>query len=85
MYLYGTALNFNFNSNSDIDFLVKFKPIDLSKYFENYMDFRESLKVLFGRVIDMVEEQTLKNPILINSIEKDKELIYGWANSKMAI
>ncbi len=29
MYLFGSALNSNFNSKSDIDFLVKFKPIDL--------------------------------------------------------
>lgn len=77
MYLFGSALNSNFNSESDIDFLVKFKPIDLAKYFENYMDFKENLKMLLGREIDLVEEQALKNPILINSIDKNKELIYG--------
>lgn len=77
MYLFGSALNSNFNSKSDIDFLVKFKPIDLTKYFENYMGFKEDLKKLLGREIDLVEQQTLKNPILINSIDKNKELIYG--------
>ena len=75
MYLFGSALNSNFTSKSDIDFLVKFKPIDLMQYFENYTNFKESLKVLFSREIDLVEEQTLKNPILISSIEKNKELI----------
>ena len=77
MYLFGSALNSNFSSKSDIDFLVKFKPIDLAKYFENYKDFKENLKKLLGREIDLVEQQTLKNPILINSIDKNKELIYG--------
>lgn len=77
MYLFGSALNTNFTSESDIDFLVKFKPIDLAKYFENYMDFKENLKKLFGREVDLVEEQALKNPILINSINKSKELVYG--------
>ena len=77
MYLFGSALNSNFNSNSDIDFLVKFKPIDLAKYFENYINFKENLKKLLGREIDLVEQQTLKNPILISSIEKNKQLIYG--------
>ena len=77
MYLFGSALNSNFNSKSDIDFLVKFKPIELAKYFENYMAFKENLKKLLGREIDLVEQQTLKNPILINSIDKNKELIYG--------
>ncbi|UGU15297.1 nucleotidyltransferase domain-containing protein [Sinomicrobium kalidii] len=77
MYLFGSALTSDFNSNSDIDFLVRFKPIDLINYFENYMAFKENLKKLLGREIDLVEEQTLKNPILINSINKNKELIYG--------
>ena len=77
MYLFGSALNSGFNSKSDLDFLVKFKPIDLAIYFENYMDFKENLKILLGREIDLIEEQTLKNPILINSIDKHKELIYG--------
>ncbi|MBD0724866.1 nucleotidyltransferase [Flavobacterium sp. L1I52] len=77
MYLFGSALNSNFNKKSDIDLLVKFKSIELSKYFDNYINFKERLEKLFGREVDLVEEQTLRNPILINSINKSKELIYG--------
>jgi hypothetical protein len=77
MYLFGSILNSNFNKDSDIDFLVKFKSIEISTYFDNYMDFKENLEKLFGREVDLVEEQTLRNPILINSINKSKELIYG--------
>lgn len=77
MYLFGSALNSNFNKESDIDLLVKFKSIELSMYFDNYMDLKERLEKLFGREVDLVEEQTLRNPILINSINKSKELIYG--------
>ena len=85
MYLFGSILNANFNKESDIDFLVKFKTIEISTYFDNYMDFKENLEKLFGREVDLVEEQTLRNPILINSINKSKELIYGWTNSEMAL
>jgi predicted nucleotidyltransferase len=77
MYLFGSALNANFNPNSDIDFLVKFKNMDLSNYFDNYLDLKDKLEDLFDRKVDLVEEQTLKNPILINSINKTKALIYG--------
>ena len=77
MYLFGSALNSNFNAKSDIDFLVKFKSIELKEYFDNYFDFKESLKNLVGREIDLVEEQTLRNPILIRSINRSKELVYG--------
>lgn len=77
LYLFGSATNDTFNDTSDIDFLVRFKKTDLNLYFENYMTFKEKLRKLFKRDIDLVEEQTLKNPILINSINKSKELIYG--------
>jgi predicted nucleotidyltransferase len=77
MYLFGSALTSNFNNESDIDFLVKFKSIELSQYFENYLSFKENLETLFGREVDLLEEQTLKNPILINSINRSKELVYG--------
>lgn len=77
LYMFGSALNSNFNLKSDIDFLVKFKPIDLAEYFENYINFKENITILLGRRIDLIEQQTLKNPILIDSINKNKELVYG--------
>jgi uncharacterized protein len=77
MYLFGSSLKSSFNEKSDIDLLVKFKQIELSKYFDNYINFKEKLESLFGREVDLIEEQTLKNPILIKSIDNSKELIYG--------
>jgi hypothetical protein len=77
MYLFGSALNSSFTAQSDVDLLVKFKQMDLAKYFQNYMELKENLESLFGRKVDLLEEQTLKNPILIKSINKSKELVYG--------
>lgn len=77
LYLFGSATGSAFSNNSDIDFLVKFRNIDLEKYFDNYMTLKEKLRNIFKRDVDLVEEQTLKNSILINSINKNKELIYG--------
>lgn len=77
LHLFGSATNAKFNSESDVDFLVRFNPIDLSEYFTNYITFKNSLKELLRRNIDLVEEQTLRNPVLINSINRSKELIYG--------
>jgi predicted nucleotidyltransferase len=77
MYLFGSALTSNYNSDSDIDLLVKFKNIELSEYFNNYFNLKENLISLFGRKVDLLEEQTLKNPILIKSINNSKQLVYG--------
>ena len=77
MYLFGSAVSNSFTDKSDIDFLVRFKISKISDYFINYMDFKENLENLFGRDIDLLEEQALKNPILIQSINRSKELVYG--------
>lgn len=77
LYLFGSATSDNFTDCSDIDFLVSFDNIDLRHYFDNYMSFKEKLGLLFKRQVDLIEAQNLKNPILINSINKNKALIYG--------
>ena len=77
MYLFGSALTADFNDESDVDFLVKFRTSDIEDYFINYLDFKENLTSLLGRDVDLLEEQSLKNPILIKSIDRSKELIYG--------
>lgn len=77
LYLFGSAATTKFNEESDIDFLVKFKSFDLKLYFLNYTALKTKLKNLLQREIDLVEEQTLKNPYLISSIEENKQLIYG--------
>ncbi|MBK5213130.1 MAG: nucleotidyltransferase domain-containing protein [Flavobacteriaceae bacterium] len=77
MYLFGSAVSDNFNQNSDVDFLVRFKKFDLAGYFDNYISFKEELSSLLQREVDLLEEQTLKNPVLIESIENSKQLIYG--------
>ncbi|AZQ61561.1 MULTISPECIES: nucleotidyltransferase family protein [Flammeovirga] len=77
LFLFGSAVTGSLKKDSDIDFLVRFKRGELSSYFENYMALKENLKLLFNRRIDLVEEQSLRNPIFINSINKQKELIYG--------
>ena len=77
MFLFGSALRNDFTEKSDIDFLVRFKTIDLAEYFTNYIDFKEELRNLLGREVDLLEEQTLKNPVLIRSINRSKKLVYG--------
>ena len=77
MYFFGSVLNPDFNEKSDIDLLVKFKKNELTEYFDNYNNFKEQLAILFGREVDLLEEQTLRNPILITSINNSKKLVYG--------
>ena len=85
MYVFGSILKDSFSSDSDIDFLVRFSNVDPIEYFDNYMDLKESLEKVFLRTIDLVEIQTIKNPILKSSIDRDKIILYGRENTEMAI
>ena len=85
LYVFGSILTDFFEDKSDIDFLVKFGEVDLYDYFDNYMDFKESLEKIFKKDIDLVEIQTIKNPILKRSINRNKTKIYGRTDSKMVV
>ena len=76
LYLFGSALTNQFSESSDIDFLVQFNQVDLLEYFDNYMDFKEQLELLFGRSVDLVENQAVKNPIFRRVIDREKQLVY---------
>jgi len=76
LYVFGSALTNQFNELSDIDLLVQFSQIDLLEYFDNYMDFKEELEALFGRSVDLIENQAIKNPIFRRVIDREKQLIY---------
>jgi hypothetical protein len=77
LYLFGSILGSSFNDKSDIDFLVRFKNIDLLKYADNYFDLKFSLENLLKRPVDLLEEQSLKNPFFLDAVNESKKLIYG--------
>jgi predicted nucleotidyltransferase len=77
LYLFGSAAKGTMTEGSDVDLLVKFKEMKTTEYFENFLVLKNELQGVFGRKIDLVELQTLKNPVLIDSINQSKELIYG--------
>jgi len=76
LYLFGSILTDKFNDLSDIDMLIQFSQIDVSEYFDNYMDLKEALEKLFQRDVDLVENQAIKNPIFRQVIEREKKMVY---------
>ncbi len=77
MYVFGSAVNGEFNNESDIDFLINFEEgISYSLYAENYFKLHHLLEKLFGRKIDLLTERSIKNPFFKKAIDETKELIY---------
>ena len=78
LYVFGSILTSRFNDDSDVDLLVNFTPeIDHNNYADNFLDFYHSLKMLFGREVDLVEETAIRNPFFKEELEETKHLIYG--------
>ena len=77
LYLFGSILTDQFNDESDIDMLIQFSAINLEDYFDNYMDFKEKLELLFERSVDLVENQAIKNPVFRKVVDREKQMIYG--------
>lgn len=77
MYAFGSVLNDSFSSHSDIDLLIAFDDnLTFEKYTDNYFELHYKLKDIFKRKIDLVTENSLSNPYFIDSINKNKKLIY---------
>ena len=77
LFVFGSVLTNRFNEKSDIDLVVNFDKDKVEDYFENYFDFKYALEEIFGRKVDLLEEQTIKNPYLKENIDTTKMLIYG--------
>ena len=76
LYIFGSVLSPRFSESSDIDFLVQFENIELLEYTDNYFDFKGNLEKLFGRDIDLLENQAIRNPIFRKILDRDKKLVY---------
>ena len=77
LYVFGSVLTNKFSEHSDIDMIVSFKKIPLENYADNYFDFKFTLEDVLQRPVDLLEEQSVKNPFFLQNLNKNKYLIYG--------
>ena len=77
LFVSGSVLTNRLSENSDVDLVVDFNKTEVSDYFDNFFDFKYALENLFGRKVDLLEEQTIKNPYLKKNADATKTLIYG--------
>ncbi|TCD10759.1 nucleotidyltransferase domain-containing protein [Pedobacter frigidisoli] len=72
-YLFGSAAKNKLKEDSDIDFLINFSDkSNFENYGNNYFDLLYALQDLLKRDVDLVAEETLSNPYLIESINQSK-------------
>jgi predicted nucleotidyltransferase len=86
LYLFGSALTVRFDeNNSDIDMLVETQDISPEEKGEHLIVLWEDLERLFNRKIDLLTENSLRNPYLEREIVKTRKLIYDGQTKQIFI
>lgn len=74
--LFGSVLRDDFRPDSDIDVLVSFAPNAPWSLFD-LAQMQEELKGIWGREIDLVEKEALRNPFRKHEILNHREIVYA--------
>lgn len=73
--LFGSALTDRFDpESSDVDLLVDFSS-GVEDPFESYFALKEDLEALFGRPVDLVMTEAIRNPLFLSAVEQQAEEI----------
>lgn len=76
--VFGSAADGTFKpESSDVDFLVEFVPLSSGEHYESYFGLWEGLQALFGRKVDLVEVQVMRNPYFIRRVNESRRLVYA--------
>ena len=74
--LFGSVLREDFHSDSDVDVLVNFSNGAAWSLWD-ICDMREELQRLFGRQVDLVEKDALRNPFRKQEILRTHKVLYA--------
>lgn len=73
---FGSVITPDFRPDSDVDVLVTFQPEAPWSLWE-WIDMIDELKEMFGREVDLVEEDAIRNPFRRHSILSSKQVIHA--------
>lgn len=74
--LFGSVLREDFRPDSDVDVLVTFQP-GRGVNFSNRVEIQDELEGLFGRRVDLVVSEALRNPFRRSAILRTREVLYA--------
>jgi hypothetical protein len=74
--LFGSVLREDFGPESDVDVLVSFQP-EVSWSLFDLVAMQDQLEALFGRPMDLVEKEALRNPFRRHTILNSREVLYA--------
>lgn len=79
LYAFGSVTEAErFTGESDLDFLVDLRLVDkdYGRYTDNFFDLNFALEALTGRTVDLLTVRSLRNPYLIEELERTRVEIF---------
>jgi len=85
--VFGSAATGEFApQHSDLDFVVNFADrAPTGEYANRFLDLAEALERLFQRPVDLVTEQSIRNPCFRRTLEATRQRIYEGHDAEMAV
>ncbi|MDP2853781.1 MAG: nucleotidyltransferase family protein [Smithellaceae bacterium] len=74
--LFGSVLRDDFRSDSDVDVLLSFEANSAWSLYD-LVDMKDELKTIFGREVDLVEKEAIRNPYRRRSMLAEQEVLYA--------
>jgi len=86
MYAFGSSVSGNFNpKTSDIDVVVSIGIDDPVDRGEALISLWDKLEILFHRKVDLLTEDSIRNPYLRSNIDRTKKLVYDGEGKKVFV
>jgi predicted nucleotidyltransferase len=81
--IFGSAVTGTFRpGSSDLDFVVDFGDQPLGSRGALLLDFADALETLFGRHVDLVMPQSIRNPYFQKAVDSSRQLVYEAGSEK---
>ncbi len=74
--LFGSVLRDDFQSDSDIDVLLSFGENSTWSLYD-FVDMKDELRTIFGREVDLVEKEAIRNPYRRRSMLAKHKVLYA--------
>ncbi|BET69371.1 hypothetical protein ASA1KI_42890 [Opitutales bacterium ASA1] len=63
----------------DVDLIVRFTHPESPGYADRYLALAEALEEIFGHPVDLLTERSLRNPIFVAEVNRDRRTVYAAA------
>ncbi|MGH8016856.1 MAG: nucleotidyltransferase family protein [Opitutaceae bacterium] len=64
---------------NDVDLIVRFAHPGQPGYADRYFELAEALEQALGRRVDLLTERSLRNPVFVEMVNRDRRTIYAAA------